>query len=164
MSILKRPEVWVLLILAVVGVGYVMTTGGGGEDPADGGAGTAVVAGKLAVQKIELTRDYGNARLDLKIRYDNRGGAEIAVMRPDVALLRGDVMVDEFFLAGDFPAPIAADSQGAAVLKYWLKPEDLTGALVLRVKGDTVVVKGEGTFDLESVENQKSVTLSAGQW
>lgn len=163
MSILKRPEVWVLLILAVVGVGYVVFSGGlddRGEAAGSGAAGS----GKLVLEKVELTRDYGNARLDLKVRYDNRGGAEIPLMRPGVALLRGDLMVDEFFLAGDFPAPIAAGDEAVVTLKYWLKPKDLTGELVLSVRGETVVVKGVGEFDLESVENQKTVTVTAGSW
>ena len=164
MSVFKRPEVWVLLVLAIVGVGYVLTTGGGGGDE-DGGGGGASEGGKLRVDKVVLERDYGNARLDITVRYDNRGGGEFQVARPAVALVRGDgAEVDEFFLAGDFPEPVTAGREVEVLLKFWLKPEDLGGELTLRVQGDEAVVKGAGAFDRESVENQASVELKAGAW
>jgi hypothetical protein len=181
MSVWKRPEVWGLLVLVAGGAVYIASSGGRGAGPdgaggdpggtagtAGGTAGTAggtAGAGRLRVESIELTRDYGNARLEIEVDYDNRGGPEVPLSPPDVVLeTGGGEPVDPFFLAGDFPDPIAAGQRDRARLKFWLEPGQLGGALVLKVRGEAVQVKPDRPFDLGAVENQKTVRVEAGEW
>jgi hypothetical protein len=167
MSVWKRPEVWVLLVLVVAGASYIVFSGGRGDGDGGGGSGGAgaPVEARLRVGSVELTRDYGNARLEIEIDYDNRSGPEIPLSPPDVVLETGaGEPVDPFFLAGDFPDPIAAGQRDRARLKFWLEPGQLDGALVLKVRGEAVQVKPARPFDLETVENQTTVTIEAGEW
>ena len=77
MNVLKRPEVWILILIGLVAAVYVLRMGGGGDND-EGGAGKsdalAKDAGRLRIEKMELTRDYSNGRLDIWIAMDNRGG------------------------------------------------------------------------------------------
>jgi len=169
MNVLKRPEVWILLILIVVGIAYVLVTSekkGGGDDLADAPAQQGdVVAGRLELENLSLTRDYGNARLDITVAVDNRGRAEIRTVPPAVRLVTGgDEDVQPFFLAGDFPPDIPADARATVTLKYWLEPEHFAGALLLEISGDSIPVKPAQPFDLEQAENGAPRPVTPGKW
>lgn len=164
MAIFKRIEIWILLLLLVGGAVYVITSGSRGRE----GEGRIVAeegASRIRIEKMEVVRDYGNAKLDLRIRYDNTGGAELAASPPDIRLVTGDgEPVDVFFLAGDFPPSVPAGAVAEVTLRYWLKPEHFDQSLSLEIRGQSVPVKSARPFDLGALENQETRELEGIDW
>ncbi|CAN5235986.1 hypothetical protein BH23VER1_BH23VER1_01550 [soil metagenome] len=165
MGIFKRVEVWIVLILLLGLVGYVLITASkpDADSPTDPGA-AAENQVPFRIVGRELTRDYGNAKLELTLIFDNRG-AELQPAPPDVRLQTADGnLVDPYFLAGDFPAPIPAGRETKLTLSHWLKPEHFTQSLELCIRSDCQPVKSAAPFDIESIKNQETRSLPSADW
>lgn len=158
MSFLKRIEVWVLLILGVGAAIWVLT-----DKPAVEGDPQPVESTStdpaLVIHRSTLERDFGNARLDIELRYQNASPRPLILQPPDVKLLTSDGKeVPPFILATEKPPEIAAQTSRNVRLRYWLDKQHLQGSLTLDIRGTKAEVKTALPLDLEKLENRKPKT------
>lgn len=166
MHLLKRIELWVLLLLIVAGLAWVFTSGNGEDDSGDDGAARVEEGGApLRLHRCVLKRDYANARLDIELRVRNDSPGPLPMQAPKVKLLTGKGReVPSFFLPFDAVPEVAAKSTQDVQLRYWLETADLQGALTLEVDGKPLPVKGEKAFDLAVVKNGEEKVIRQGEW
>ena len=162
MSFLRRPELWVLAVIAAVAAYFALRT-----TPTPDAASARTPDGtpaKLVITGLTLTRDFGNARLDIAFNYDNRGGTEVILAPPAVVLRAGGKNVAPFFLVGDFPDPLAADRRTTGTAKYWLEPEHFAQPITFEVKGQSLPLKSSAPFDIKTLENAEPTAVTPGKW
>ena len=138
MAFFKRVEVWVLLLLSG-GVAVWVLSGDGNADlpPAWTVAEPSSNEPVLTLRGCTLERDYGNARLDLRVKVRNTTIRPLMLRPPMVKLLAGDeVEVALFFLPAEMPPDVAAGRTSEVVLRYWLQEAELKQPLVLVVNDD----------------------------
>jgi len=160
MSFLKRFEVWLLILLSLGASIWVFTTdsdpGLGEQEPI---ATDAAPEAGLNIHRCTLERDYGNARLDIELRYRNTSPRPLILLPPDVKLLTADGKeVPPFTLPVEKPAQIAAQTAQDVRLRYWLDKSHLQGSLTLEIRGEKAEVKSASPVDLDKLENGKPKT------
>jgi hypothetical protein len=160
MSFLRRPEIWVLLVIAAAAAYFALRPTALEPPP----PGAEISPSKLTIDALVLTRDHGNAELDITFTYDNRDGTEVVMAPPGVVLRAGDFDVPPFFLVGSFPDPLPAGRVARNTAKYWLEPEHFSLPLTFVVQGDAVPLKSAAAFDLTTLENGSPVNLAPGNW
>jgi hypothetical protein len=161
MSLLKRFEVWVLILLAA-GAGLWVAL----DQPAPEGDPRPVTEEEqaaeepaLVIHRCSLERDYGNARLDIELRYRNSSPRPLVLQPPDVKLLTHDGReVPPFILPVEKPPQIAPRTAQSVRLRYWLEAAHLKGGLSLDIRGGKADVKSNTALDLEKLENHKPRT------
>ncbi len=155
MSFLKRIEVWVLLILgggAAVWVLMDKPVVEGDPQPIESTSSDPV----LVIHRCTLERDFGNARLDIELRYRNASPRPLILQPPDVKLATGDGKeVPPYILPVEKPPQIAAQTTQSVRLRYWLEASHLNGSLTLDVRGAKAEVKTAEPLDLSKLENSK---------
>jgi len=158
MNLLKRPEVWLLLVISLGAVVYVFMS----DAPADGNAEVILpeeTPAAVVIHRCTLERDFGNARLDIELRYRNASPRTLILQPPDARLLTGNGKeVPPFILPVEKPPQIAAQTTQDVRLRYWLEKDHLHGALTLDIRGQTAEVKTAETLELEKLENRKTQT------
>jgi len=160
MSFLKRFEVWLLIVLSLGAAIWVFTTdsdpGLGEPEPI---ATDAAPEAALKIHRCTLERDYGNARLDIELRYRNTSPRPLSLQPPDVRLLTADGKeVPPFILPVEKPPQIAAQTAQDVRLRYWLDKSHLQGPLTLEIRGEKAEVKSAAPVDLDKLENGKPKT------
>jgi hypothetical protein len=158
MNFFKRIEVLLLLLLGGGAVIWVFT-----DKPAAVGDPQPVEAAEksapLVIHRCTLERDFGNARLDIELRYRNASPRPLILQPPDVKLLTGDGKeVPPFILATEKPPQIAAQTSQDVRLRYWLDKSHLVGTLSLDIRGSTAEVKTAVPLEVEKLENRKPKT------
>lgn len=157
MSFLKRFEVWVLIVLSLGAAIWVFTMDSAQDGNPETITETASTEPTLKILRCTLERDYGNARLDVELRYRNATPRAFTLQPPDVRLLTADGKeVPLFVLPVEKPPQIAAQTAQDVRLRYWLDKEHLQGALTLDIRGVKAAVKAATAFDLEALENGKA--------
>lgn len=158
MQLLKRFEVWLLLVLGAGAALWVLTDKPSLEGdalPLD----VSETVPTVVIHRCILERDYGNARLDLELRYQNASPRPQILQPPDVKLITSDGKeVPPFILASEKPPEISAQTSKNVRLRYWLDETHLKGALSLDIRGTKAEVKSAAPFDLKQLENQKPKT------
>ncbi len=156
MQFLKRFEVWLLLVLGTGAAIWVLTDKPsieGDPQPIDASA----VTPALVIHRCLLERDYGNARLDIELRYQNASPRPLILQPPDVKLLTTEGQeVPPFILAPEKPPEIGAQTSKNVRLRYWLDQDHLKAGLNLDIRGETAEVKSTTSLNLETLENQKT--------
>jgi len=174
-STLKRPEVIVLLIAFLSIALWVLLRPSGDSDDVDGqsassspGSETTSTAPESDVPRIldrSLERDYGNARLELRIDLTNQTAEPQQLIPPFVRLTGPDgETIPPFFLALSKPPTLAPGKSDTVKLAYWLEKSHLEGPLWFACGDHTVEVKDDAPLDLESIENQASKAFSSTRW
>ncbi|MEN3944104.1 hypothetical protein WJU23_22570 [Prosthecobacter sp. SYSU 5D2] len=162
MSFFKRFEVWLLILLSLGATIWVFTTDSGpGNDDGDPQPISSSTSSDpvLKIHRSTLERDFGNARLDLELRYQNASPRPLSLQPPDVRLLTAEGKeVPPFMLATEKPPQIPAQTAQDVRLRYWLEKSHLQGALTLEIRGEKAEVKTAAPLDLESLENGKPKT------
>ncbi|HEY1081094.1 MAG TPA: hypothetical protein VGE29_02470 [Prosthecobacter sp.] len=161
MSFLKRFEVWLLILLCIGAGAWVFITDREQDGNPESLDPAAAVSTEPAVKILRCTleRDYGNARLDIELRYRNASPRPLILQPPDVRLLTADGKeVPPFVLAVEKFPQIAAQTAQDVRLRYWLDKTQLQGGLTLDIRGATAPVKTQAPLDLESLENRKPKT------
>lgn len=157
MNFFKRVEVWVLLLAgAAVSLWVLIPAPEEGAEipPAFSEEGQKQPA--LQVLRCTLERDFGNARLDVELRYRNDGPRPLILAPPDARLLSaGDVEVPPFVLPAEKLIEIGARTTQEVRLRYWLDQKHLNGALSLEIRGAKAQVKTAKALPLEKLENRK---------
>jgi hypothetical protein len=158
MPFFKRLEVWLLLAVGLAATLWVLLPEPTGNDTAsaDPAAATAPNEPALQVLRCTLERDFGNARLDIELRYANPAPRPLLLAAPDVRLFAADGTEVPFFVLPATPVPqIAERASGDANLRFWLEKKHLAGALTLDIRGARTAVKSPAPLDLETLENRK---------
>ena len=103
----------------------------------------------LQLRRSTLERDFGNARLDLEVRYKNSSPRPLSMQAPDVRLINGaGKEVPPFILPVERPPSIEAQTTGDVRLRFWLEKTDLAGPLALEIRGQKLEVKNSTALDL----------------
>lgn len=165
MRIFSRFEVWFLLVIGAAATWWALRDPAPyAQDPAEIAATTAADAG-LRIHRCTLERDYGNARLDIEFRYRNASPRPLSMQPPDVRLLAaGDREIPPFILPVERPPSAPAGAATDLRLRYWLDEKDLSGALRLDVRGQSVEVKSADPLQLDKLENGKPRTWTTTKW
>lgn len=158
MAFLKRVEVWVLLLLGAGAALWVFMDQpkvDGDPLPIDA-LDDVEPASALTIHRCTLERDFGNARLDIELRYRNTSPRDLVLQPPDVKLLTGEGKeVPPFILPVEKPPQIPAHTVQSVRLRYWLDAAHLQGALTLDIRGSKAEVKSAAPVDLQKLESQK---------
>jgi hypothetical protein len=166
MQLFKRIELWVLLAAVIAGLFFVFGSRHSEIDSSsDGGTSTAAEDAPLKLLRCILTRDYGNAQLDIELKVRNDGPEKLVMASPAVKLIGAKGReVPGFFLPFQPQAEVPAKTSEDVQLRYWLEKADLEGALKLEVKGKTLEIKGPQPFDLLSMKNTDKKSFNPGAW
>jgi hypothetical protein len=181
MHIFKRVEVWFLLALIIAGLVFVLKSERSHNEPDPlipivGPPDSSLPKAKsFSLNEIRLKRDYENAIIELSLTVDNKNGAEFQLIPPHAQLLAGPAddsnpdpgqlrPIEPFFLAFSPPPLIPAGQIASADLKYWLEPRDLLGPLWLQIQDERQLVKAAASFNLDSLENQSTTTVTPPDW
>ncbi len=166
MSLFKRIEVWILLLLAAGSGLFVIWQdrhAGDRKEPLTDQR-PAGDSTRLTVLECALERDFGNARLDLRVRLTNRQSRRLLLTPPAVRLMDGAGSdIPAFILPVEKPPELAPQTEATAMLRFWLEKSHLQGPLTLEVNGERATVKGPVPLDLEKIENAKSRKFPPGQ-
>ncbi len=165
MKIHQRAEVWVLVLGCVAAAVWVLMDGA--SDPAAGSAapGPVTAAEPLRIHRCTLERDYGNARLDIELRYQNDSPRPLTLQPPDARLLTGSGDdVPPFVLPVEPPPSVAAGTAQDVRLRFWLEEEHLAGSLTLEIRDTSAPVKSGAPFNLERLENGKPRSWTGTDW
>ena len=161
MKFFQRFEVWLLLILGGGAAFWVLTSKpseDGNPEPIEASA-APTSEPAITIHRCSLERDYGNARLDIELRYRNASPRALILQPPDVRLLTADGKeVPIFILPVEKPPQVAAQMAQDIRLRYWLDKAQLQGSLTLDIRGQTAEVKTAAPLDLEKIENHKPKT------
>lgn len=163
MHLFKRFEVWLLLIAGGIAILWSFQS----NTPAGEGGPVAEMSADspLQLRRCTLERDFGNARLDLEIRYKNTSPRPLYLQPPDVRLINAaGKEVPPFILPAEKPASIEAQTTSDIRLRFWLEKTDLTGSLTLDIRGQTLEVKSSAPLDLEKLENKKPKVWTSANW
>ena len=171
MNLFKRIEVIILLVLAAGGAVWVLSNSRSADDEqgadsaATGGAAHDEEPGANKLHRCTVERDYGNARLDVELRFANRGTKKLVMQPPQVKLITdAGREVPPFFLPFD-PAPeIPAGTRQDVRLRYWLEKADLQGGLKLVIGDERIEVKSPAAFDLEKLKNKEPRVFPDSNW
>ncbi len=156
-----------LLILALGGAWWVLSDANKeGEDERTSNSAPATDAEPaLKIHRRTLERDYGNARLDIELRYANTTATKLALQPPNARLVTAAGReVPAFFLPFEPPPEIPAKTAADVRLRYWLEKTDLAGALTLHIGDASIEIKTAAPFDLEKLENKKPRTFDGAEW
>lgn len=167
MKVFQRIEVWVLLVLAAGATIFVFVTSRDGveREPAVTNTRPARPEAKLEVRGCTLERDFGNARLDLKLRLTNKRASRLHLINPAVRLLNAKgTEVPAFVLPVEPPPELPPQTTADVLLRFWLEKEDLAGKLTLEVDGESVEVKSDVPFDLDKLKNAVPQRLPVPDW
>lgn len=164
MRIFQRFEVWLLLIAGGIAVWWALQAG---SNPAETSPAAEIDASSPALQlrRCTLVRDFGNARLDLEVRYKNASPRPLYLQPPDVRLINAAGKdVPPFILPVERPPSIEAQTTSDVRLRFWLEKADLSGPLTLEIRGQKLEVKNSTPLDLEKLENAKPRVWTGTSW
>jgi len=165
MRFFSRPEVWFLILASGVAAWWALREPEPYATDAAEIAATTAEDAPLRIQRCTLTRDFGNARLDIEFRFRNTAPRPLFMQPPDVRLLTGDGKeVPPFILPTERPPMVPEKASTDLRLRYWLDKEHLAGALRLDVRGQSVEVKSATPLDLEKLENDKPRVWTNAKW
>lgn len=167
MKFFQRIEVWLLLLIGGGAAVWVLLS-----NPAEDNGnpesvpvaentaqGTEQAKPPITIYRCTLERDYGNARLDIELRYRNASPRALILHPPDVRLLTGDGKeVPVFILPIEKPPQIAAQTAQDVRLRFWLEKPHLQGPLTLSIRGQTAEVKTAAPLDFDALEQKKPKT------
>jgi len=172
MSLLKRFELWVLLILIGGGLFYVFNI----QDASDEYGRAPITATdsdssdepepppRFSLRKTTITRDGDNflAEIDLFWRIDRTQTPKLN--SPGTRLLAaGDREIPTFFLPFQAPVQVPESGEVAITLRYWLSRDDIAGPLSLHIEKDIISVK-TGEFDAEELPEKQSRSFTDNDW
>ncbi|MCB1224887.1 MAG: hypothetical protein KDK99_03660 [Verrucomicrobiales bacterium] len=165
MRFFSRIEVWLLLVLAAGLAWWVVGRRGEKPEPSWVVRDAPEAEPVMELREATLERDYGNARLDLRLRVRNATPRPLPLRPPLVRLLAGSGReVAPFFLPAELPPELAAGADSEVKLRYWLEAADLKETLTLELPGASLVVKKPGAVDLDALPQGEAVRISSADW
>lgn len=158
MAFLKRPEVWLLLLLSVAGIGYVLWSDQKRDDQETGNeaspsAGTSQGEDenpRFVIAERRVSREADHLILTITVSlvgpFEDSGASELSAEAGTIQLLSGEgVSLPRFFLPFD-PPPILENRAGASIdLRFWIPTAQADGELWLTWEGEKLPVKHTST-------------------
>ncbi len=150
MAILKRFEVWMLLLFLTVGIGFVLFTHHAEKNAPDPESDLATIDATEPKPKvpfeIETTKliqdDAEHWLLELQVRYRNEGSDPLELTAPRAHLkTESGGEVPNFFLALAPPPVVPAEAEQVVDLRYWLNAGHRQEPLWLTILNDRVPVE-----------------------
>ncbi len=154
----KRIEVWLLILLSGGAALWVMKDrpAAEGDSEAIEASETEASAEALVIHRCTLERDYGNARLDLELRYRNASPRPLVLQPPDVRLLTSSgTEVPPYILPTEPPPQVPARTAQSVRLRFWLEEKHLQSGLALDIRGSRAEVKAGAPLNLKDLPNQQ---------
>lgn len=165
MRLHTRPEVWFLVLASGLAAWWALREPEPYATEATEAAATMAEDAVLRIQRCTLTRDFGNARLDIEFRFRNTAPRPLFMQPPDVRLLTSDGKeVPPFILPAERPPRVAEKASGDLRLRFWLEKKDLGTGLRLDVRGHGVEVKSRTPLDLEKLKNGEPKIWTTSNW
>ena len=149
MRLLSRPEVWLLILASGVAAWWALREPAPYATDAAEIASTTAPEATLRIHRCTLTRDFGNARLDIEFHYRNASPRPLFMQPPDVKLLTtAGKEVPVFILPSERPPRIAEGASSDLRLRFWLEKEHLRAGLRLDIRGQSVEVKADAALEI----------------
>lgn len=143
MTLLRRPEVCVLLAIVLAGLVWValdQRSRGSGSTPAsDTNPATRVL--DLRISRAEMVADGSHRRLLIDFSARHEAADSLEVRSPTVRLLdAADSEVPSFFVPGAFPPALPPGPVAASWMEFWLTEAQAAGPLTLDLAGHRIRV------------------------
>ena len=172
MSLLKRFELWVLLILIGGGLFYVFNI-----DDSDDDYGRAPITAtdpdipdkpeplpRFSLQKTTITRDGNHflAEIEIRCRNDHKQALELNSSGTRLWAAGGNE-VHPFFLPFQAPVKIQSLEETDITLRFWLSHDDINGPIFMQINDDTIPVK-IGGFKANILPDKHSRSFTGTDW
>ena len=187
MSIFKRIEVWILLVLTAAGLVFVLLSDDNDRDDYGGTPGKTdpvkpakrvdnpppaktsaefEEGGPVEVESVKLEREpSGDYFCIVQFEFSNQSQSPVHTIRSAGLVTKSDKRIPIFFLAFDGAPPILPPQESTKTsLRFSLKPEDVVGDLTLEIAGARAPVKSSRSFDPESIARSGSRTFTNLDW
>ncbi len=172
MSLLKRFELWVLLILIGGGLWYIFQEAG-----VEPGRGRAPIAAKIpepanqveavsrfSLQQTTVTRDGDHFLVEIQIHCRNDQNQMLTLAAPGTRLLAaGGQEVPVFFLPFQEPVKIPPLGEKEITLRYWLSYDEINGPVSLDIGKDSIPIK-VGGFKTDKLADKQSRSFHGTEW
>ena len=120
---------------------------------------------QVEVQSLTLRREGGGAQLVLAARFQQSGSTVIRLEPPLVVLRPENGTPADRYLGPFLPESVLSEPGPVHVsLSWWIKAEDLTGAVFLEVSGKSLPVKSKAAFDFPALPENQTVRVSFPDW
>ncbi len=172
MTLLKRFELWLLLILIGGGLYYVLNLSPSeqttGQRPAIANATEEINTNKppvrFVLQKTIISRDDDHFLIEIEVLCHNPN-AEALLLPPDTTQLfaANGQPAATFFLPFQAPRAVPANSEKSITLRYWLNHDSFKGPISLKIDGEHIKIKNS-RFDSDSLADTESLTFTTADW
>lgn len=172
MALLKRFELWLLLILIGGGLFYVFNIENAGDEQGRAPITTNDPDGpdkpepppRFTLQKTTITRDGDHFLAEITIRCRNEKEQALKLIPPGTRLMAaGGQEIPTFFLPFQPVIQVPKSSEADVTLRYWLNSDDINGPVSLLIESDTIPIKN-GDFEIESLPDKQSRSYTDTNW
>lgn len=178
MAFLKRPEVWILLLLSAAGIAYVLWSDGQRDEIASGEEPTTEspsevnpeTSSRFLIGERRVSREGDHLILSIRVIYSPEASADertLSAGEDDVRLVGGDgTNVRRFLLPFD-PAPTLEMRPGAHVdLRYWLPLGQAGSDLWLQWDDERLPVKRPSSEEdwIEAFPEGVEIAVDGPEW
>ena len=166
MSLKKRPEIIVLLLVVVAGGIWVFLSSNKPLDlPSNDAAGSSTPSASIEVFGMNLVRDFGNAKLTVAFKAENTSDNPQPLQPPFVRLVTAEgEEVAPFFLAFNQPPTLEPGTSKKVELSWWLEAAHLNQSIILHLGDKQAEIKNNTPVDLEPLANEKPYALKSNEW
>lgn len=143
MNPLRRPELWLLLVLVMAGLTWVAVTQSRSRSPETSGlsAGGSGMVDDLEITRTQWTPDGTHRRLRVEFTAENRAAEALDVSPPTVRLLDASgAEIPVFFVPGAFPPALAPGTRSASWIEFWLTDPQARSSMTFIVHGRRVSI------------------------
>ncbi len=170
MALLKRFELWLLLILIGGGLFYVINIQDADQGRAPIRASNPIDSEKPAppprfsLQKTTITRDGDHFLAEIKIHCRNEHGQTLKLSPHDTRLLAaGGQEIPAFFLPFQPSPQVPESSEADVILRYWLSQDDINGPISLQIDKDSIPIK-IGAYEPDALPDKQSRSFTGTNW
>ena len=185
MSIFKRIEVWILLVITVAGLVFVLLSRNeheidefgertsrepavatpGNQRPAEKAPEAFQESETIQIRSVHLKRDRTDYIAEIKLRYDNQTDTLIRTVDEAKLVTESGSALRVFFLAfTGAPPQLRPRMKSDLSLQFSIPSEDLVGQLTLAIGDHRASVKSARSFDPESIGAHQIRTFNQPDW
>lgn len=120
---------------------------------------------QVELQSLTMRRQGGRAQLVITALWKQSGQSVVRLEAPLVVLRPANGTPVDSYLGPFLPEAVLSGRDPAIVaLSWWIKAEDLAGAVFLEVSGQTLPVKSKTAFDFPALPENQTVPVSFPDW
>jgi hypothetical protein len=177
LSIFKRTEVWILLVLTVAGLVFVLLSRESDErqdsppepidapPPTDTGPAEFEAAGPIEIKSVTVKHEQDIFLAEVNFRYDNQTDATISTLDQAKLVTATGKSTPVFFLAfTGAPPNLRPMMKSDLSLRFSVRGEDLVGELTLAIGDQRATVKSKRSFDPETIGQLQVKTFNTLDW